>query len=92
MKVAVDVGVGRRGIRMLQRAGHEVVVKAEPGETDGSWFFRAMNAGAEIIISPDRDLNILGYDHKVRVFKQRRGHSGVLTVQRLLERLAREAG
>lgn len=58
MKIAVDVNVGRKGIRILREAGHDVVVEAAPAERDESWFARAVAAGAEAVVSYDSDLGM----------------------------------
>jgi len=60
MKVVVDVSVGRRGVRRLRDAGHEVI-EAEHGEMDRAWFLRA-GRDVEAVISPDRDLEVLCND------------------------------
>lgn len=86
MKVAVDVIVGRVGVNLLRAAGHEVVVIAESGESDRSWFDRAQARGVECVISADRDLSILCYDNRVEFFRARHGHSGRVTAERFIQR------
>ena len=88
MKIAVDVCVGRVGANILRRAGHVIVVTAGHGEGDEDWFARALAAGADVIISTDRDLEILCYDNRLPFFKARAHHSGRVTAERLLQRLA----
>jgi hypothetical protein len=90
VKIAVDVTIGKRGIRLLEAAGHEVVVEAAPGEQDHDWFERALARGVELVIAIDRDLNVLCYEHRVRLFRQKTGHSGKVTAQRLIQRLDHE--
>lgn len=85
MKIAVDVCVGRRGVRLLRKAGHEVL-QAEHGERDDAWFARALKFGVELVVACDNDLSILAYDHNVRFFRAISGHSGGLTAQRVLLR------
>jgi predicted nucleic acid-binding protein len=41
---------------MLFEAGHPVVARAQVGESDTSWFNRAFEAGAECIISGDKEV------------------------------------
>lgn len=77
MRIAVDVHVGKRGIKRLQDAGHEVVAVAGDAERDEDWFGRARAAGARVVISADQDLSILAYDHDLRFVRIRRGLSGV---------------
>jgi predicted nuclease of predicted toxin-antitoxin system len=88
MKIAVDTCIGRVGANLLRAAGHVVVVTAAEGERDDEWFARALAAGAEFIISTDRDLQILCYDNRVSFFRARKGHSGRVTVERLIQRIA----
>lgn len=57
-RLGVDVCISKRGIRMLSTLGCDVVVAAQPSETDESWFNRAMRAGAHVICSIDQDLAI----------------------------------
>lgn len=56
MKLAVDVQVSNEVIGSLCRAGDEVVCVARMGEEDQSWVSRALDRGAEILISPDLDI------------------------------------
>jgi len=88
-RVAVDVCVGRKGINRLREAAHEVVVEALPCESDRDWFTRALIARAEVVISTDRDISILCYDHRVDFFRARPGHSGWVTAERFIQRYAR---
>lgn len=64
MKIAVDVCVGRRGVNILRAAGHDVL-EAQHGESDRSWFHRAMAWGAKLVVSADADIEILAYDNRV---------------------------
>lgn len=84
-RVAVDVVVGRIGIKLLRAAGHDVVVEAERCEPDLKWFTRAKLAGAEFVISADKDLSILCYDNRVEFFRVRVGHSGRVTAERFIQ-------
>lgn len=88
-KIAVDVQFGAGEVLCLKLAGFEVVVRAEPSEPDWLWFRRAQAAGVEMVCSPDSDLEILAYDHRVR-FAKVPGHKRcdlVDLVQREWERL-----
>lgn len=85
MKIAVDVCVGRRGVQILRDAGHEVL-EAQHGESDRQWFARAMAWGVELVVANDADLSILAYDHRLKFFRARTGHSGKLTACRILLR------
>lgn len=85
MKIAVDVCVGRRGVQILREAGHEVL-EAQHGESDRDWFKRALAWGAELVVANDADLSIMAYDHRVKFFRARTGHSGKLTACRILLR------
>lgn len=83
-RIAVDVGIGRAGARLLRAVGHEVVVEAEWAETDRSWFARAITAQAQVIVSPDIDLEILAYDANLMFFRHRHGDAGLVTAQRFI--------
>lgn len=84
-RVAVDVGVGRQGVRILQAAGHVVVVEAQPAESDRDWFERAVERAVECVISADKDLAILCYDHRVKFFRARARHRGIITAERFIQ-------
>lgn len=88
MKIAVDTCVGHRGVALLRSAGHEVVTQAEHGEPDRTWFARARGAGAEVVVSPDADIEILCYDYAVPFFRARQGDSDADKVARLLRWIA----
>ena len=59
MKIGVDCHVARAARRKLVELGHEIVVMAQPGESDEAWFARALAAGATVIVSADYDLGRL---------------------------------
>jgi hypothetical protein len=84
VKIAVDVCIGPRAQQHLRDAGHEVVAAAEHGEPDRQWFARALQAGVEIVISADSDIEILAYDARVEVFKPAQGERACFVVARLL--------
>lgn len=86
MKIAVDTCVGKQGRALLEHAGHQVVVEAEPGEMDHVWFGRALRAGVDLVVSADSDLEVHCYDHKIEFFQAKQKHSGLLTAQRVLLR------
>ena len=86
MRIAVDTCVGRLGRKLLEAAGHQVVVEAEQGEMDHVWFARALEAGVELVVSADSDLEVHCYDHDVKFFQAKQRHSGLLTAQRVLLR------
>jgi len=93
MRVAVDVLVGRVGIKLLHAAGHEVVVEAQPAEPDRDWFARAQACGAEVVIAADKDLRNLCRDHNVNFFKANSRHRGRITAERFIQQhIARVAG
>lgn len=76
MRVAVDVCIGRRGIKVLTDAGHQVVAVAQAAEPDRQWFKRAMAEGVEVVISGDSDLAVLCYDHRIRYIRAKDGVKG----------------
>lgn len=84
-RIAVDVLVGRVGIKLLHAAGHEVVVEAQPAEADEAWFARARTLDVEFVIAADKDLSILCYDHRVEFFKAKSGHRGRVTAERFIQ-------
>jgi hypothetical protein len=86
MRIAIDTCVGKQGRAVLESAGHEVVVEAEPGEMDQVWFDRALRSGVELVVSADADLEIRCYDHAIAFFRAEQRHSGLQTAQRLLIR------
>ena len=86
MKIAIDTCVGKRGRALLEQAGHQVVVEADQAEMDQVWFARALEAGVDLVVSADSDLEIHCYDHNVEFFKAEQKHSGLLTAQRVLLR------
>lgn len=88
MNIAVDVCIGTRGVRALERAGHTVVRCAEHGERDEVWFAAALRCEAALVISGDSDIEILCWDHNVEFFKARRHESDVDVVERLLVHLS----
>lgn len=90
MKIAVDVCIGKVGVRHLRDVGHEVVAVAEHGEMDRSWFERAVTAGAELIVSPDSDLEILAYDYNLKFFRPKRGCSGLQVVHALMSHIRKK--
>src|SRR5882724_9154877 len=55
MVIVVDVCVGHEGVRLLRAAGH-TVIEAEHGESDRTWFARALAGGAEMVIAADSDI------------------------------------
>lgn len=59
MKIACDVCVSDRTIIVLEHFGFSVVVKAEPSESDESWFDYGLRRGAKIFISQDYDIGKL---------------------------------
>jgi hypothetical protein len=65
-RVAVDVQVPRRFIAAVEFWRVRIVATAEHAEPDRVWFERALKAGAQGVVSPDRDLEILCYDHRLR--------------------------
>jgi len=86
MRIAIDTCVGKQGRRLLERAGHKIVVEARSGEMDRLWFQRALASGVELVISADMDLEIHCYDHEVPFFRARQRHSGLVTAERVLRR------
>lgn len=84
-RVAVDVLVGRVGVRLLHEAGHVIVAEAQPAESDRDWFARAMDRGVEFVIAADNDLEILCYDHRVHFFRAKYGHRGRVTAERFIQ-------
>lgn len=86
LKIAVDTCVGKRGRALLERAGHKIMVEADQGEMDHVWFRRALEAGVELVVSADSDLEVHCYDHKIEFFQAQQWHSGLLTAQRVLLR------
>jgi hypothetical protein len=88
VKIAVDVCIGKAGVRLLRWFGHDVI-EAEHCEQDRDWFKRALDAGVELVISPDSDLEILAYDHRVKFYRPKRGLSGVEQAQSALRAVAR---
>jgi hypothetical protein len=89
MRIAVDVCVGTKGIKLLREAGHEVL-DAQASEPDHVWFARALAWGVEVVVSPDNDLRILCYDHSVRYIrvKQKHGRSKGIAAM-VLEKIER---
>ena len=77
----MDVCVGRRGVALLRRDGHDVVVVADLGEPDREWFARAVARGVEVVISPDRDLKFLAWDARIEIFVPRQRISGATIAQ-----------
>ena len=65
MRIAVDNQVGYDAIFYLESKGHEVVLKAG-NEPDNIWFIDALDAGAELFISPDWDIAFLCNKHDVK--------------------------
>lgn len=57
-RLGVDVCLGAQALRRLGVAGCDVVVVAQPKESDESWFNRARSRRAHVIISVDQDLAI----------------------------------
>lgn len=49
----------------MERLGVAVAVAAGTGEEDRVWFARARAAEVAAVLSPDHDLEILCYDHRV---------------------------
>lgn len=87
MKLAVDVCIGNRGIKKLREAGHDVVVVAEHAESDRDWFARALAAGAEVIVSADRDLEILAYDQRIKFVRAKNERRGTENALRVIHKL-----
>ena len=83
MKIAVDVCVGRQGVAALRAAGHEVL-EAEHAERDREWLARARSFGAELLVSPDTDVEIYAYDAKIPFVQARSGERGVSLARRVL--------
>lgn len=85
MRLAIDVIIGKRGARLLEEAGHIVVVEAQHAERDYDWFMRAVEHGVEVVISQDSDLKILCYDHRVAFLRAKSNLSGRENAQRAID-------
>lgn len=83
-RIAVDVCIGIAGIHHLRNLNHYVVVAAEHGEPDREWFARALAAGAEVVISPDSDLEALCHDHNIAFFRVRQGDPDLSVVTKFV--------
>ena len=56
MKVALDVNVSNYVIGQIARLGDEIVCVAQSSESDHDWVGRAVDKGAEVIVSQDLDV------------------------------------
>jgi hypothetical protein len=54
--IAVDVHIPRASYILFWMNGFDVVVQAEHGESDEDWLWRAMQAGAKVVVTPDKEL------------------------------------
>lgn len=86
-RIAVDVCIGAAGELVLREAGHRVVVIANSGESDRSWFARGIKAKADLFVAADSDLEILAYDANIEFFHVRGGERGLNAALRLLRRI-----
>jgi hypothetical protein len=91
MKIAIDVGIGKRGAEILRAAGHEVL-EAEHGEMDSIWLERTKAEGARLYVSADADVSIYAYDRNVPYLQARQGESGADLARRVLTFLADTKG
>lgn len=55
-KLAFDCTYSDKMIGKMAKAGYQIVCVARPGETDESWFMRAVESGADTVVSRDNDL------------------------------------
>ena len=96
MNIAVDVGVSEKTIAALQGTGFKVVAQAEQGEDDESWVIRAINNGADIIVSSDLDIpNLLDrYEYPVVWLELPQGkinqYNFIVKTIKNMERMSRE--
>jgi hypothetical protein len=89
VRLAVDVCIGKRGIAILEAAGHEIVVQAQHGETDRSWFRRALARGVDAVVAIDSDLEVLCYDADVRFVRARQCANDKVNAERIVTYLRR---
>jgi hypothetical protein len=89
VRIAVDVCVGRRGVKMLLDAGHDVFC-AEHAEPDREWFARAMKWGVELVVAADSDIEILAYDANVRFFCAAQGDNDREIARKVLYEIEHE--
>lgn len=67
MRIAVDVQVSNKDIGQIARLGHEIVCVAKGSEEDNKWVERALDRGAELILTDDIEIDeIYGDQVKVR--------------------------
>lgn len=59
LRIAVDVQISHRAAANLKKAGFAVVVHAEHSETDDEWLSRAKKKNAELVVSDDKQVQLL---------------------------------
>lgn len=69
MKIACDVQVSHRTIKYLRSQGFDIVVIANPSESDIDWFRRGLALDAVVFVSNDLDLaTLVEKEHDRRLF------------------------
>lgn len=85
-RVAFDTQLSKAAVRAVEDAGHEVVYWAG-SEHDELWFREALDAGAEVFVSPDWDISILANHHNVRCIRLPQRVGGEALVRFILKQL-----
>ena len=74
-RIALDVQFSKQDVWMLKELGFDVVCVAAKGEPDIAWMERAVEQGVEMSCSPDSDVEIYAYDHRIGFCKVPGSHS-----------------
>lgn len=74
-KIGLDTHVSRNVRQELTSLGYEIVVIAEPSESDESWFDRGLAKGMTHVYSGDVDLYFLCRDAEVKFIRARPARS-----------------
>lgn len=93
MRIACDNQVGYQSLALLARHGVLIVYRAH-NERDVEWFEAALDAGAEVFVSPDSDIDALCNQHNKRFIRLKQGLKGTevaLFILKKLERLRQKA-
>lgn len=89
IKIAVDVQVSPQVMDALCLQGYLTLVRAAEGESDHSWFGRAVDQGVQIIITPDHEVRNWAHAHDIHTLELPQNLGGTRLSNYLLKKLAR---
>jgi hypothetical protein len=86
MLIAVDNQIPYAAVQMIEARGFHVVVRAKD-QADKVWFEKGVELGAEVFVSPDRDIFHLCCKHGKKWLKLKQGLRGIEVAHFVTKRL-----